>query len=99
VRRGHISKQGSKLVRFVLGEAAQVAKRRPPFAHTYAHIAKRRGKNIATVAEARAPLSGLDQGGRTLDEGCAVRNRVSHRCRPPFASLIGRAVGRQSACL
>jgi transposase len=57
VRHGHISKQGSKWVRFVLGEAAQVAKRRPPFALTYAQIAKRRGKNIATVAVSRKLLA------------------------------------------
>jgi transposase len=57
VRHGHISKQGSKWVRFVLGEAAHVAKRHPPFAHTYAHIAKRRGKNIATVAVSRKFLA------------------------------------------
>jgi transposase len=57
VRHGHISKQGSKWVRFVLGEAAHVAKRRPPYAHTHAQIAKRRGKNIATVAVARKLLA------------------------------------------
>jgi transposase len=57
VRHGHITKQGSKWVRFVLGEAAQVAKRRPPFAHTYARMAQRRGKHIATVAVSRKLLA------------------------------------------
>ena len=57
VRHGHISKQGSKWVRFVLGEAAHVATRRPPYAHIHAQIAKRRGKNIATVAVARKLLA------------------------------------------
>jgi hypothetical protein len=44
-------------VRFVLGEAAHVAKRRPPYAQVHAQIAKRRGKNIATVAVARKLLA------------------------------------------
>jgi transposase len=57
VRHGHITKQGSKWVRFVLGEAAHVAKRYPPFAHPYADIAQRRGKNIATVAVSRKLLA------------------------------------------
>jgi transposase len=57
VRHGHISKQGSKWVRFVLGEAAHVANRYPPFARPYADIASRRGKKIATVAVARKLLA------------------------------------------
>jgi transposase len=57
VRHGHITKQGSKWVRFVLGEAAHVAKRQPPFTHTYARIAQRRGKHIATVAVSRKLLA------------------------------------------
>jgi transposase len=57
VRHGHISKQGSKWVRFVLGEAAHVAKRRPPYAHVHGQIAQRRGKNIATVAVSRKLLA------------------------------------------
>ena len=57
VRHGHISKQGSRWVRFVLGEAAHVAKRYPPFAHPYADISKRRGKKIATVAISRKLLA------------------------------------------
>src|SRR5215510_4001957 len=47
---GHISKQGSAWLRFVLCEAAQTAKRSPQFAATYQAIAKRRGKKIATTA-------------------------------------------------
>lgn len=57
IRHGHITKQGSAWVRWVLGEAAQVAKSRPPFAMTYASIAKRRGNNIATIAVARKMLA------------------------------------------
>ena len=36
VRHGHITKQGSPWVRWVLDEAAHKAKRRPPFARFYA---------------------------------------------------------------
>ncbi len=43
VRHGHISKQGSAWLRWVLNQAAQTAKRSPEFAATYAAISKRRG--------------------------------------------------------
>ena len=57
VHHGHISKQGSPWVRWVLEEAAQKAKTRPPFARFYAECAARRGKQIATVAVARKLLA------------------------------------------
>lgn len=57
VRHGHISKQGSTWVRWILVEAAQHARNRPPFARAYAQIAHRRGKKIATVAVARKLLA------------------------------------------
>jgi len=57
VRHGHITKMGSPWVRFVLQEAAQRAKTRPPFAAFYAKTAARRGKHIATVAVARKLLA------------------------------------------
>jgi len=41
----------------VLNQAAQTAKRSPEFAATYAAIAKRRGKKIATIAIARKLLT------------------------------------------
>ena len=50
---GHISKQGSAWLRWVLCEAAQTAKRSPEFAPAFQRIAKRRGKKIATTAIAR----------------------------------------------
>ena len=43
VRHGHISKQGSVWLRWVLNQAAQSAKRSPEFAATYAAIAIRPG--------------------------------------------------------
>src|SRR5207247_4259837 len=57
VRHGHISKQGSAWLRWVLNQAAQTAKRSPDFAATYAAIAKRRGKKIATIAISRKLLT------------------------------------------
>jgi transposase len=57
VRHGHISKQGSAWLRWVLNQAAQTAKRSPEFAATYAVIAKRRGTKIATMAIARKLLT------------------------------------------
>ena len=57
VRHGHISKQGSAWLRWVLSQAAQTAKRSPEFAATYSSIAKRRGKKIATIAIARKLLT------------------------------------------
>jgi transposase len=57
VRHGHISKQSSAWLRWVLNQAAQTAKRSPEFAATYAAIAKRRGKKIATIAIARKLLT------------------------------------------
>jgi transposase len=52
LRHGHITKMGSPWVRFVLQEAAQRAKTRPPFASFIAKTAARRGTHIATVAVA-----------------------------------------------
>jgi transposase len=56
VRHGHISKQGSAWLRWVLCEAAQTAKRHPDFAESYTAISHRRGKKIATTAIARKLL-------------------------------------------
>jgi transposase len=54
---GHISKQGSVWLRWVLCEAAQTAKRHPQFAATFQAIAQRRGRKIATTAIARKLLT------------------------------------------
>ena len=54
---GHISKQGSVWLRWVLCEAAQTAKRSPQFAASFQAIAKRRGKKIATTAVSRKLLT------------------------------------------
>ena len=53
IRHGHISKTGLSLAAVGTQPAAQTAKRSPEFAASYAAIAKRRGKKIATIAVAR----------------------------------------------
>ena len=57
VRHGHISKQGSAWLRWILCEAAQTAKRHPDFAASHQAITRRRGKKIATTAIARKLLT------------------------------------------
>jgi transposase len=65
VRHGHISKQGSAWLRWAMNQAAQTARRSPEFAASYAIIAKRRGKKIATIAIARKLLT---RGWHLLDQ-------------------------------
>ena len=53
-RLGHITKQGSSMMRFLLVEAAQVTVRSlPEWRSQYFHLAMRRGRKIAKVAMAR----------------------------------------------
>jgi transposase len=53
-RLGHITKQGSSMLRFLLVEAAQVAARSiPQWRNQYFHLAMRRGRKIAKVAMAK----------------------------------------------
>jgi len=53
-RLGHITKQGSSLLRFLLVEAAQVTVRSvPQWRSRYFHLMLRRGRKIAKVAMAR----------------------------------------------
>jgi transposase len=57
VRHGHISKQGSAWLRWVMNQAAQTARRSPEFAETYSAISRRRGKKVATIAISRKLLT------------------------------------------
>lgn len=81
MRHGHISKQGSTWLRWILFEAAQTAKRHTQFAATYAAIAQRRGKKIATTAIARKLLTSAyhllteDQADATTDSASRRRAR------------------------
>jgi transposase len=53
-RLGHITKQGSSILRFLLVEAAQVTVRSlPEWRSKYSHLMMRRGRKIAKVAMAR----------------------------------------------
>ena len=53
-RLGHITKQGSSIVRFLLVEAAQVTVRKlPEWRSKYLHLMMRRGRKTAKVAMAR----------------------------------------------
>jgi transposase len=53
-RLGHITKQGSSMLRFLLVEAAQVTSRAvPEWRSKYHHLMMRRGRKIAKVAMAR----------------------------------------------
>jgi transposase len=53
-RLGHITKQGSSILRFLLVEAAQVTVRSvPEWRSKYIHLTMRRGRKIAKVAMAR----------------------------------------------
>jgi transposase len=56
---GHITKQGSKWLRWALVEAAHHAMRKPPYQDFYQRTAKRRGKAIAKVAVARKLLKAI----------------------------------------
>ena len=77
VRRGHITKQGSKLVRWAAIEAVQKLPADSKLRADRDRIAARRGRNIATVASARKLLTlvfyGLRDGHiRCLDREAAA---------------------------
>jgi len=59
-RLGHITKQGSSILRFLLVEAAQVTVRRlPEWRSRYFHLMMRRGRKIAKIAMAQRLAVGL----------------------------------------
>jgi transposase len=57
VRRGAISKQGSRLLRWAAVEAVSKNHLRGKFQDSYRRIAERRGRNIAKIAAARRLLT------------------------------------------
>ena len=87
VRHGHISKQGSAWLRWILCEAPQNAKCSPEFAATYQAIARRRGKKIATTAVARKLLT------RAYHLLTDADTRPDTTC-PPRRSRAGTQTGR-----
>jgi transposase len=70
VRRGSITKQGSRLVRWAAVEAAQHARRDEHLGQLKDRVAARRGRNIATVAAARKLLELVFYGLRDHDIRC-----------------------------
>jgi len=81
-RLGHITKQGSSMVRFLLAEAAQVTVRSvPEWRRKYVHLTMRRGRKIAKVAMARrlaVALYWMWRKGWNYDQSqSAVRARAS----------------------
>jgi transposase len=56
VRRGHVTKQGSPLVRWAAVEAVQRLPKRCKWRADFERIKQRRGRNIARVAVARRLL-------------------------------------------
>ena len=70
MRRGSITKQGSRLVRWAAVEAAQHARRDEHLGQLKDRVAARRGRNIATVAAARKLLELVFYGLRDHDIRC-----------------------------
>ena len=69
-RLGHITKQGSSILRFLLVEAAQVTARSiPEWRNKYFHLAMRRGRKIAKVRWRGDWLS--------LSTGCGARDGIT----------------------
>jgi transposase len=88
VRHGHISKQGSTWLRWILSEAAQTAKRSPQFAVSYQAIAARRGKKIATTAIARKLLTRAYH--LLADAGYATPSQDTRAAPPQRRALTDR---------
>jgi hypothetical protein len=90
------------LLRWVLNQAAPTARRSPEFAGTYAAIASRRGKKIATIAIARklltrayhlltgdqaAPAPGSATPATTADRAASAHPQTARVTKPRARSL------------
>jgi transposase len=83
-RLGHISRQGSRPLRWALVEAAQHSVRGGgPLREDFERITKRRGKKIAKVAVARKILTLCYYGLRDGEIRCLAR-----RCRPGATAVM-----------
>jgi transposase len=83
-RLGHITKQGSRPLRWALVEVAQHAGRGGgPLRDSFERIAKRRGRKIAKVAVARKILTLCYYGLRDREIRCLAR-----RCRPSHRQVM-----------
>jgi transposase len=87
-RLGHITRQGSRALRWALVEAAQkTVLAGGPLRDDFERIAKRRGRKIAKVAVARKILTLCYYGLRDGEIRCLAR-----RCRPSAACHGGRSM-------
>ena len=96
-RLGHITKQGSSLLRYLLAEAAQAAVRWDPgWRRRFVHLAMRRDRRIAKVAMARRLAvslywmwrKGFDYP-QTLQFGSHAGKLYTSMVREPRKSMIG----------
>lgn len=76
IRRGHITKQGSGLVRWAATEAVVRYHGGSPIAPSFRRIAERRGKMIARVAAARKLLTLVYYGLRDGEIRCLARQEA-----------------------
>lgn len=77
IQRGHITKQGSGLVRWAAVEAVARYHGGDPIRPSYKRIADRRGKMIARVAAARKLLTLVYYGLRDGEIRCLTRKEAS----------------------
>ena len=77
IHRGHITKQGSGLVRWAASEAVARYHGGEPIRPAYRRIAERRGKMIARVAAARKLLTLVYYGLRDGEIRCLARKEAS----------------------
>jgi transposase len=98
-RRGHITKQGSRWLRWMLVEAATTAVRDPDLGRFTARIAQRRGPKIARVALARRLLTLCYYALRDKMAAVPTRSKPGSRRRGPGALGVchGLAVQRPPA--
>jgi len=75
VRRGHITKQGSRLVRWAAVEAVQRQRGPTPIRAHHHQVSDRRGKNIGRVAAARKLVTLVYYGLRDGDIRCLAADR------------------------
>jgi transposase len=73
VRRGHITKQGSRLVRWAAVEAVQRQREGSPIAAHHHRVAGRRGKGVGRVAAARKLLTLVYYGLRDGEIRCLAK--------------------------
>ena len=95
-RLGHITKQGSSILRFLLVEAAQVTVRSvPEWRSKYFHLAMRRGRKIAKVAMARKTGGSFvldDAPGMGLRAGEKVRFARGTARKSPWCAVEHRVI-------